>query len=99
TYPDLRGFDPDEMFSASLGIWVSEEEPIDLVLRFDGRWQTYFERTRMHHSQRVQLDEEGAVEVHWKVAWTPEVEQFILRFGSTAEVIAPSTVREAIAKK
>lgn len=95
-YPEFKDYDPDGMFESSIGIWVSAEPPIDLVLRFDQRWETYFRRTRLHHSQQVTPNEDGTLDVRWRVALTVEVEQFILRFGPDATVISPPHVRQRI---
>jgi len=101
TYPEFKEYDPDGMFESSIGIWVSNDPPIDLVLRFSQQWETYFRRTRLHHSQQVIANEDGTIHVRWRVAFTVEVEQFILRFGPDARVIAPAhveaRVREIIA--
>ncbi len=95
-YPSFQDYDPERVFENSIGMWASEEAPIELLLRFSGRWETYFTRTRLHHSQKVQLDPEGRVEVRWRIVWTPEVRQFILRFGFEAEVLSPPQVRQDI---
>jgi len=99
-YPAPNEYDPEVLLRDSIGIWLGAGDPCRVRLRLDASWAVYARHHRWHESQRIvrQL-EDGSVELEVLVRASPELEQWVLRFGEGAEVLEPKNLREVIAKR
>jgi predicted DNA-binding transcriptional regulator YafY len=97
TYPSVTEYDPDVLFRESIGIWASGPEPVRIVVRLTPFWAVFAKHHSWHRSQQVvqELDD-GSVELQFRVRPCPEFEQWVLRFGESAEVLEPVEFREKI---
>jgi predicted DNA-binding transcriptional regulator YafY len=96
-YPSEAEFDPRQVFATSFGVFLQEEKPVEkVVILLDLEWKNYVQSHRWHASQRVTKDPRG-LRVTLEVKLCPELRQWILGFGKSAEVLAPTKLREEIA--
>lgn len=89
-------FDPRELLADAWGIWYSENEPVEVVLKFHPRVASRLLETRWHRSQK--LDEQGDGYVIWsaRVAEPREMLYWVRGWGADVEVLAPDALREMV---
>jgi predicted DNA-binding transcriptional regulator YafY len=88
------GFDFDEYIGSSFG--VIAEPAVPVRIRFDGRWASYVEERTWHASQRIERGPGGSILLSMEVGGTAELRTWILSFGSGAEVLEPTALREEV---
>ena len=73
--------------------------PVNVAIRFAPRQARWIRERRWHRSARIQdrLDE-GCV-LRMRVAVTSELRRWVMQFGEEAEVLAPRSFRDAIARE
>ena len=87
-------FDFDAYTASSFGVVA---EPASTVrIRFDARWRTQIEERSWHPSQKLELLPEGGIELHMEVGGAMELRNWVLSFGSGAEVLEPASLRAAV---
>ena len=91
------GFDFDAFVGASFG--VIAEPAIRVRIAFDRRWTTYVEEHTWHPSQRLSPRAGGGLELAMEVGGTAELRQWVLSFGSGAEVLEPASLRDDVARE
>lgn len=97
------GFDADEYFGGSFGVWSYADEGMgkrhEVRVRFEGYAARVVEERRWHATQEVvRLDGEGgAIEFRARLAGLEEVIRWVLSWGSKAQVLGPDCLREAVA--
>jgi len=90
-------FDFDAQQSSSFGV-ISE--PAERVrVRFSPEWRTHVEEHAWHPSQRLVGTSEGGVVLEMEVGSTAELRNWVLSFGSGAEVLEPQALRDEVAKE
>ena len=90
-------FDFDAYTSSSFGVIA---EPASAVrIRFDPRWRTLVEERSWHPSQKLEALPDGGVELRMEVGGTAELCNWVLSFGSGAEVMEPPSLREAVRRE
>jgi CRISPR-associated endonuclease/helicase Cas3 len=94
TIPD--DFDPRETLADAWGIWYTEAEPVEVVLRFHPRVAHRVRETRWHRSERVEEQPDGSLIWSAKVAEPQEMLPWIRGWGADVEAIGPETLREAL---
>ena len=82
----------------SWGIWVGDEEPIQVVLRFDNRQHQRLKETRWHPTEEIFLDNDGTIIWQARVSEPQEMLPWIRGWGADVEVLEPDWVREQIAR-
>jgi predicted DNA-binding transcriptional regulator YafY len=91
SYPSRKAYDPEQVFRDSFGVFL--DLPVRVVeLRLDKRWEVYARTHRWHDSQVVTVGSDH-VRVKLRVRVCPELEAWILGFGSEAEVVRPAALR------
>ena len=90
-------FDFDEYTSSSFG--VASEPATRVSIRFAGRVRTYIEERQWHPSQQLETLPDGDLALRMEVGSTTELRQWILSFGSDAEVIAPESLRDEVMRE
>lgn len=98
----LPGFDPDAYFKHSFGVFVTQDDPIDLVLSFTPFQGEFVKTQPLHPTQELLADNDEECRVRLTVYPTVEVVNRVLSFGDEVKVIAPdsfaATIREKVQK-
>jgi predicted DNA-binding transcriptional regulator YafY len=90
-------FDFDSYTASSFGVIA---EPATLVrIRFDPRWRTHVEEHTWHPSQKLEPLPGGGLELRMEVGGTAELCNWVLSFGSGAEVMEPEFLRDAVSRE
>lgn len=76
-------FDPGELLSDAWGIWYTEAEPVEVVLRFHPRVARRVQETRWHRSQQVEEQPNGGLIWRAQVAEPQEMMPWIRGWGQT----------------
>ncbi len=99
-YPTENEFSPRQLFAHAFGVFLSKPDvAVETVeIRLTSKLTGYAKSHRWHSSQTVAIDDAG-VTVRIRVCVCPEVETWVLGFGEEAEVIAPASLREKIARR
>jgi predicted DNA-binding transcriptional regulator YafY len=100
TYPEPIRYDPAVLFRDSIGIWTGDPAPCAIRVRLSPLWSVYARHHRWHQSQRIVAEHPGgSVEIEMRVRPCPEFEQWVLRFGEHAEVLAPESLRKTLRQR
>ena len=95
-YPEAEDYQPSKLFEDSFGIFVTNGRPLKVRILLHQRWATYAASHRWHPTQRTRSRRDGRVEVELRTAICAELLQWVLGFGSEAEVVAPKSLRDAV---
>jgi predicted DNA-binding transcriptional regulator YafY len=95
TYVIPEDFDPKTFLADAWGIWYTNAEPVDVVLKFHPRVAYRIHESRWHRSEQP-LEELDNGYVVWraKIAEPKEMLNWIRGWGSDVEVLAPEGLRE-----
>jgi CRISPR-associated endonuclease/helicase Cas3 len=99
TYSIPEDFDPAELLKDAWGIWYTEDEPVEVVLKFGPRVAHRVGETRWHRSEQVAVLEGGYLLWRARIAEPLEMLPWIRGWGSDVEVIAPEELREKIGQE
>lgn len=97
-YTIPEDFDPREKLADAWGIWYTEEEPVEVVLKFHPRVTHRVRETQWHRSEQVTEQSDGFVLWRARVAEPQEMVPWIRGWGPDCEVLAPQWLREEIVK-
>jgi len=86
---------PEQLTEGAFGL--IRGEPTRVKILFDEKVAQYVQRRQWHPTQRFRRAAGGGVEMTMDVLGTVEVVSWVLGFGPTAEVIAPSALRATVA--
>ena len=75
------------------------EKPVAVSIRFAPRQARWIRERRWHKTARVQERLDGRLVLQLRVAETSEIRRWVLQFGSEAEVLAPESLRAAVARE
>ncbi len=89
-------FDPAELLKHAWGIWYTEAEPVEVILKFGSRVARRVEETRWHRSEQVVALEDGSLLWRAWIAEPLEMMPWVRGWGSDVEVLAPEDLREKI---
>jgi predicted DNA-binding transcriptional regulator YafY len=89
-------FDFEAYRKGSLRVWRGEPEQINL--RFSQTVAPIIEENVWHESQKTKKGSNGDIELAMNVAVTPELEGWILGWGSHVTVLAPASLKNSILK-
>ena len=92
-------FSPQELLEDAWGIWFTEEEPLEVVLRFSPAVAGRVKESRWHRSQEIKELENGFLEWRARVSTWKEMLPWIRGWGAEVEVIGPLDLREEIAQE
>lgn len=94
-YPSPSVYNPPVVFRNAFGIFIAQPGAPELVrIRLGKFWRRYAAVHRWHESQEIADNDDGSVCVKLTVRICPELKRWILWFGSDAEVLEPSHLRE-----
>jgi predicted DNA-binding transcriptional regulator YafY len=92
-------FDLRALLADAWGIWYTEAEPVEVVLRFHPRVAGRVRETRWHLSQ--QLEEQADGGLVWR-AWVAEPQEmlpWVRGWGADVEVLAPEELRKELMRE
>ena len=92
-------FDPRELLADAWGIWYTESEPVDVVLKFHPRVAQRVSETRWHRSQEETELPDGSLLWRAKVAEPQEMLPWVRGWGSDVEVLEPEELRSALKRE
>ncbi len=87
-------FDPRVLLSDAWGIWYTENEPVEVVLKFHRNVAVRVRETRWHRSEEETELQDGSIVWKAKVAEPQEMIPWIRAWGSDVEVLEPKDLRE-----
>jgi CRISPR-associated endonuclease/helicase Cas3 len=97
TYTIPEDFDPRQLLADAWGIWYTEAEPVEVVLRFHPRVAHRVRETRWHRSERVEEQPDGYLLWRAQVAEPQEMVPWIRGWGADVEVVGPKELRDRMA--
>jgi len=93
------GFDPRTLLADAWGIWYSDNEPVEVVLKFHPRVIRRVQETRWHRSAEEKELPDGSLLWQARVAEPQEMLPWIRGWGADCEVIGPEKLRKALEKE
>lgn len=98
TYAIPADFDPKKLLCHAWGIWYTDREPVEVILKFSPRVAGRVRETRWHRSEQTVVQEDGSLLWRAWIAEPQEMMPWVRGWGSEVEVIEPEEVREAVAE-
>jgi CRISPR-associated endonuclease/helicase Cas3 len=89
-------FDPRELLADAWGIWYTEADPVEVVLRFHPRVAGRVRETRWHRSEQVEEQADGSLVWRARVAEVQEMLPWVRGWGADAEVLEPEELRDGM---
>jgi len=97
TYLIPEDFDPTTFLADAWGIWYTNTEPVEVVLKFHPRVAYRIHESRWHRSEQpIEELDNGYVIWRAKIAEPKEMLNWIRGWGSDVEVIAPESLRAIV---
>ncbi len=93
-YAVPEDFDPRGLLADAWGIWYTDREPVEVVLRFHPRVAHRVLETQWHPSEQVEELSDGFLIWKARVAEPQEMLPWIRGWGADVEVLAPKELRE-----
>jgi CRISPR-associated endonuclease/helicase Cas3 len=90
-------FDPRDKLADAWGIWTTDAEPVEVVLRFHPRVAHRVRETQWHRSEVVEEQADGSLIWRARVAESQEMVPWIRGWGADVEVLGPEGLRERVA--
>ena len=92
-------FDPGKLLRDAWGIWYTDSEPVEVVLRFHPHVALRVKETRWHPSQRIEEQPDGYLLWRAQVAEPQEMLPWVRGWGAECEVVEPAELREALERE
>jgi CRISPR-associated endonuclease/helicase Cas3 len=96
TYTIPEEFDTREKLADAWGIWYTDSEPVEVVLRFHPRVVNRVRETRWHRSEDVEEQSDGSLIWRARVAEPHEMLPWIRGWGADVEVVEPESLRDKL---
>ncbi len=93
-YTIPKDFDPREKLADAWGIWYTEAEPVEVVLRFHPRVAHRVQETQWHRSEQVEEQPDGSLIWRARIDEPREMVPWIRGWGADVEVVEPSVLRD-----
>jgi predicted DNA-binding transcriptional regulator YafY len=94
TYEIPNDFDTRDLLADAWGIWYTENEPVEVVLKFHRNVSARVRETRWHRSEEEIELQDGSIVWKAKVAELQEMIPWIRAWGADVEVLEPKELRE-----
>jgi len=94
SYVIAEDFDPRALLTDAWGIWYTEGEPVEVVLRFHPRVADRVRETQWHRSQEIEDQPDGSLIWRARVAEVQEMVPWVRGWGADVEVVEPQELRE-----
>jgi len=88
------GFNPRALLANAWGIWYTEAEPVEVVLRFHPRVAHRVRETQWHRSEQVEDQPDGSLIWRAQVAEPQEMLPWIRGWGADVELLEPTELRD-----
>jgi CRISPR-associated endonuclease/helicase Cas3 len=95
-YTIPEDFDPRETLADAWGIWYTEAEPVEVVLKFHPRVAGRVRETQWHRSEAVEEQPNGSLLWRARVAEPQEMLPWIRGWGADVEVVEPLELRDRL---
>ncbi|MFZ5909627.1 MAG: CRISPR-associated helicase Cas3' [Chloroflexota bacterium] len=92
-------FDPRGLLANAWGIWYSENEPVDVILKFHPRVAQRVRETRWHRSEEEAELPDGSILWRARVAEWREMLPWIRGWGADCEVLEPEGLRKTLERE
>lgn len=89
-------FDVRELLKHAWGIWYTDEEPVEVRLRFEPRVARRVGETRWHRTEQVSVLEDGSLLWQAQIAEPTEMLPWIRGWGASVEVLSPDWLRQKV---
>lgn len=89
-------FEPKALLKDAWGIWYTENEPVEVTLRFHPRVAARVRETRWHRSETLKEEADGYLTWQARVAEPQEMLPWIRGWGADVEVLGPKELRETV---
>ncbi len=96
TYTIPPDFNPQAILADAWGIWYTEAEPVEVVLRFHPRVAGRVKESRWHRSEDVVDQPDGYLLWRARIAEPQEMLPWIRGWGADCEVMGPEGLREKL---
>lgn len=93
-YTIPANFDPSTLLRNAWGIWYTEHEPVEVVLRFHPRLTQRVQETQWQRGQQIEVLPDGWLLWRANVAEPQEMLPWIRGWGADVEVLAPDELRD-----
>ena len=94
TIPD--DFDPNKYFDREMGVWVSNQKPKHIELRFEKGSEAYVLERHWHSTQTIKKNKDGSINLKFSTTQIPEVLRWVLGQGHTVKVIKPLDLAQMV---
>ena len=91
--------DLDAELSKGFGIFHSDGTPENVLIRFSPQVARFVQESQWHPSQTNRVQNDGGLVVEFEVSGLEELKSWVLSFGSAAEVLEPTSLRDQIAEE
>jgi proteasome accessory factor B len=95
TFERPADFSPAKMLHGSFGVLSGKGEH-DVVIRFEKAVADYIQEKRWHPSQEIKHLKDGGLELRLKLSSLNEIQRWVLGWGGSAKVIAPTELKESV---
>lgn len=92
-------FDPKKLLSHAWGIWYTEGDPVEVILKFSPRVAGRVKETRWHRSEQTVALEDGSLLWRAWIAEPQEMMPWVRGWGAEVEVLEPENMRAAVAEE
>lgn len=99
TYAIPADFDPRKLLYNAWGIWYTNAEPVEVILKFSPCVAGRVKETRWHRSEQTVSQEDGSLLWRAWIAEPLEMTPWIKGWGAEVEVLEPEEMREAVAEE
>ncbi len=86
-----------ERLDRAWAVWITDDDPQEVHLRFDASIASRVRETRWHPSQRLVDAPDGSLDMFLSIVSTIEIVNWVLGWGPLCEVVAPEDLRTRIA--
>jgi predicted DNA-binding transcriptional regulator YafY len=90
-------FDFDRYIGSSFGVIAEPATPV--CIRFAPDWATHIEERTWHPSQHLESEPDGSLLLRMEVGGLQELRSWVLSFGSKAEVLEPTSLRNEVIRE
>ncbi len=95
-YEIPHDFNSDDLLKYAWGIWYTDEEPVQVVLKFNSRVARRVGETRWHRTEQVTPNEDGSLLWRAWIAEPLEMLPWIRGWGADCEVLEPEELRKTL---
>ncbi|MSP12929.1 MAG: CRISPR-associated helicase Cas3' [Chloroflexi bacterium] len=92
-------FDPRRLLADAWGIWYTEAEPVEVVLKFHPRVVQRVKETTWHTSERREEPGDGSLVWRARIAAPQEMLPWIRGWGADVEVLEPAELRQTLKRE